>query len=788
MLKNYLKTAFRGFRRQKSSFLINLSGLSIGLTCSFLIFLWVLDEMNVNKYHADTDRIVQIMEFQEYSEETFATLSTPGIIARNLKEEYPDFEYASNYTWNSDRLFSKDNLNYYENGLDVENDFFKILSIDLVYGNRDELLTEPNTVVLSEETAKKYFGETTNPVGEAITYNNTTELIVTGVFREMPDNSTFQFDVLLNYDDWLQTNEWASDWGNNGPRAIAKLIPGTDQNALNDKILNYVKEKDVEDDSNVEVFVYPFAERYLYGQFENKVQSGGRIEYVRLFIIVAIFVLLIACINFMNLSTAKATKRAKEVGIRKSIGASQGSLIGQFIGESMIISFFSLFISILFVELSLPVFNNITGKTISVDYSNPVLLSIFIGTVFITGLVSGSYPAFYLSSIEAVKSLKGSLKSSFKEVFARKGLVVFQFSLSVILIISTIIIYRQIQFTQQKNLGYKKENLVFFTVEDEIYDRWDTFKEQVEAIPGVQYVSRSSSTFLGRNSNTSGLDWENKDPDSRILFENVIADHDLKETMGFELVEGRFFSEEFGITDTSKIIFNERGIEVMGLEDPVGKVITLWDDYEMEIIGVVKDFNFQSLRSEVEPLFFRYRPDTGWRGFVRIESNNITSTLAALEDTYKSFNANYPFEYNFMDDQYASLYRSEIRIGELAKYFSIFAILISCLGLFGLSAFTAEQRSKEIGIRKVLGASVQSLVILMSKDFTKLVLISIFISIPVSWYLMDIWIDDFAYSSGIEWWVFIASGVCALIIAWLTVSWQSIKAALMNPVKSLKSE
>lgn len=787
MLRNYIKTAFRGFRRQKSSFFINLAGLSIGLTCSFLIFLWVIDEMSMDQYHEDSDQIVQIMEFQEYSDETFATQSTPGIIARNIKEEFPEFEYAANYTWNTDRLFSKDNLNYYENGVDVENDFFKILSIDLIYGNRDELLIQPNTVVLSEETAKKYFGEI-NPVGQAITYNNSTELMVTGVFREMPENSTFQFDVLLNYDDWLETNEWATEWGNNGPRAIAKVVSGTNQQELNSKIVNYIKGKDEEGDSNVEVFVYPFAERYLYGQFENKVQSGGRIEYVRLFIVVAIFVLLIACINFMNLSTAKATKRAKEVGIRKSIGASQGSLIGQFIGESMIISFFSLFISIIMVELFLPVFNNITGKEISIDYSNPLLLSIFIGTVFITGLVSGSYPAFYLSSIEAVKSLKGSLRSSFKEVFARKGLVVFQFSLSVILIISTIIIYRQIQFTQQKNLGYKKENLVFFTVEDEIYDRWETFKEQVEGIPGVQHVSRSSSTFLGRNSNTSGLEWEGKDPDSRILFENVLADYDLKETMGFELVDGRFFSEEFGITDTSKIVFNERGIEVMGLEDPVGKVITLWGDYEMEIIGVVKDFNFQSLRSEVEPLFFRYRENSGWRGFVRIESSNITSTLSALEETYKSFNANYPFEYNFMDDQYAALYQSETRIGELAKYFSLFAIFISCLGLFGLSAFTAEQRSKEIGVRKVLGASVRSLVLLISTDFTKLVLISVAISIPISWYLMSIWINDFAYSSGIEWWVFVAAGMCALIIAWLTVSWQSVKAALMNPVKSLKSE
>ncbi|GAB5409760.1 MAG: ABC transporter permease [Balneolaceae bacterium] len=786
MLKNYFKTAFRGFRRNKSSFIINLAGLSIGLTCSFLIFLWVLDEMNVDQYHEDSDRIVQVMEFQHYSDEVSATLSTPGILARNLKLEFPEFEYAANYTWNSPRLFSKDNQNFYESGLDVENDFFNILSIDLIYGDQNQLLVEPNTAVISSEMAKKYFGER-NPVGEGITYNNETELTITGVFREMPDNSTFQFDVLLNYEDWLIESEWATSWGNNGPRTIAKLTPGVSQEELNAKILDYIKGKDEDGDSNVDLFVYPFAKRYLYGQFENQVVVGGRIDYVRLFIIVAIFVLIIACINFMNLSTAKAVKRSKEVGIRKSIGASKTSLIGQFIGESMIISFSALFVSILFVELCLPLFNSITDKTISVDYSNPVLLSIYLGTVVVTGLLSGSYPAFYLSSIEAVKSLKGSLKSSMKEVIARKGLVVFQFSLSIILIISTLIIYRQIQYTQQKNLGYNKENLVFFTVEDEIQNNWDTFKEQLQTIPGVINVSRSSSTFLGRNSNTSGLEWQNKDPDSRILFENVTVDYGLIETMDFNLIEGRSFSPEFGI-DSTTIIFNQAAIDVMGIENPIGEVITLWEEYEMEIIGVVEDFNFQSLRSEVEPLFFKYRPNQGWRGFVRIESNNIAETIAEIETMYKSFNSNYPFEYDFMDEQYAALYRSEMRIGELAKYFSFFAILISCLGLFGLSAFTAEQRSKEIGVRKVLGATVKSLVLLLSGDFTKLVLISIAISIPVSWLLMQQWMKDFAYSSGIEWWVFAIAGVSALIIAWLTVSWQSVKAALMDPVKSLKSE
>tara|TARA_R110000868_G_scaffold294140_3_gene554774 strand:- start:28388 stop:30739 length:2352 start_codon:yes stop_codon:yes gene_type:complete len=783
MIKNYFKTAFRGFKRQRSSFFINVAGLSIGLACSFLIFLWVMDEMKMNQYHNDLDQIVQVMEHQSYSDGVSTTFSTPGILARTLKEEVPEFDYTSTYTWNSEYLFTKDDMSFREDGLYVENDFFKILSIDLIYGNRDELLTNPNTIVLSEYMAKKYFGEI-NPVGEGITIDNDQELTVTGVYRNMPSYSSFQFDCLLNYEDWIQENEWASDWGNNGPRTIAKLTNGVDQNDLNLKIEGFIKGKNEE--SNIDLFVYPFSKLYLYGQFENKVVVGGRIEYVRLFTIVAIFILLIACINFMNLSTAKAAKRSKEVGIRKSIGATKSSLIGQFIGESMIISFFSLFVSVLLVELCLPVFNNLTDKTISIEYSNPFLLSLFIGTVIITGLVSGSYPAFYLSGMDAVKTLKGSLKTSGKEAFARKGLVVFQFSLSIILIVSTLIIYRQIQFTQSKNLGYSKENLVYFSTDDQVGEQWPTFRAQLENIPGVVSVSRTSHTFLNQNNNTSGLDWPGKEPETRILFENISMDYGLHETMDIEIIEGRTFSEDYGV-DSSKIIFNETAIQVMGIEDPIGKVITLWDE-EREIIGVAKDFHFQSFRSEVNPLFFRLEPDFGWRAFVRIESANISNTLAEMEDLYKSFNSKYPFDYEFMDEQYASLYRGEMRIGSLAKYFSIIAIFISCLGLFGLSAFTAEQRAKEIGVRKVLGATVRSLVLLLSGDFTKLVLISIAISIPISWYLMEQWMQDYAYSTGIEWWIFALAGIGAIVIAWLTVSWQSIKAALMNPVKSLKSD
>lgn len=782
MLSNYLKTAFRSFRRHKSSFFINVIGLSIGMACSILILLWVLDELDYDKFHSDSERIYQVMEHQTYSDTIMTTLSTPGILSPALKEEVPEIQYASTYTWNMDFLFTKDEKSLKENGLYARPDFFHILDIKLLYGNRDELINSPKSVAISKELAVKYFGRE-NVAGESITINGTDLHTITGVFEKLPENSSIQFDYVLPIEDWLESNSWALEWGNNGPRTIAKLYPGVDVDALNTKIKEFIKEKN--EDSNVDLFVYPFTERYLYGQFENGQVAGGRIEYVRLFTIVAIFILLIACINFMNLSTAKATKRAREVGIRKSIGASKGSLIGQFIGESMIITFFSLAISIFLVELSLPVFNDLTDKVIDINYTEPTLLLVFLGTALVTGLVAGSYPAFYLSSFEAVKTLKGSLKSSGGEVFARKGLVVFQFTLSVILIISTVVIYKQIQYTQTKNLGYQKENLLTFPVEGGIIKNWETFKEQLKRVPSVINVSKASASFMGRNSNTSGLDWPGKDPETNILFENVGADYGLIETMGFELLAGRTHSEEFG-ADTSRIVINETAASVMGFENPVGEHITLWDE-DTEIIGVVKDFHFQTMRSEIAPLFFRL-VDYGYLAYVRVASENIQTAISQIEGVYKEFNPNYPFAYEFMDQQYAALYRSEQRIGDLAKYFSIFAIIISCLGLFGLSAFTAEQRSKEIGVRKVLGASVQNLVVLLTKDFTKLVIIAICIAIPASWWLMNQWLSEYAYQSGLDWWIFAMSGITAIVIAWLTVSWQSIKAAVVNPVQSLKSE
>jgi predicted permease len=784
MLTNYIKTAFRNFRRNKGSFFINVVGLAIGMACSILILLWVMDELSVNRFHTNIDRIYSVMEHQYYSDGVNSISNTPGILAPALKEEIPEVEHAITTTWNQDHLFTVGEKSFKENGIYAREEFFQIFSFNLLNGVSSQVLEKPQSVVINESLAKKYFSTADDAMGEAIVINQDESYTVTGVFEDTPDNSTLQFDYVFPFKDWLVRNEWATEWGNNGPYTYVTLHNGASEEAVESKILDFIKERHEETDT--QLFLHPFADVYLYSRFENKEVIGGRIDYVRLFSVVAFFILLIACINFMNLSTARSTKRAKEVGIRKSIGASRGSLIGQYLGESILISFCALFLAVLLVEGFLPVFNDLTEKSIAIDYGNLEMTSAFLGISLLTGLIAGSYPALYLSSFEAVKTLKGTIKSSFGEAFVRKGLVVFQFSLSIILIISTILIYNQIQYVQNKNLGYKIENLIRLPIEGNLDEQWDVFRQQLEQNPDVISVSRASTSFLGRNSNTGDVHWSGKDPEEHLLFEMVRVDYDLMETMNMKLAAGRNFSREFG-ADTSRIVVNERALEVMGMENGIGQILDIWDD-KWEIIGVVEDFHFQQLHYNIEPLIFMLEPEFTWVSFIRVRSDNMTKTLADIESVYKKINPEYPFDYEFMDQQYASMYRSETRIGELAKYAAVLAIIICCLGLFGLSAFTAEQRTKEIGIRKVLGASVQNLVLMLSKDFTKPVLIAIGISVPVSWYLMSNWLSDYAYRIDIGWSVFVLGSGVALLVAWLTVSWQSVKAATMNPTKSLKTE
>ncbi|WP_234573173.1 ABC transporter permease [Rhodohalobacter sp. 614A] len=788
MLKHTLKLIYRNFIRFKSSFFINLIGLSTGLACALLIFLWVNDELSMDAFHENDSRLYQVMEHQQHTGNIRVTDSTPGLLAETLKSEMPEVEYAATATptdWFSGITVSVDENRIKANGKFVGQDFFKIFSYKLIQGDKEQVLSDINSIVLSEDLAKRLFGSAENAVGKAVEWQKAQQFQVSGIFENPPSNSSDQFDYVLAYD--LLKNMYAGlmGWENSGPETLVLLQEGADVEEFNQKIKNYISTK-IENAENRTLFTRHYSDAYLYGNYENGVQTGGRIEYVRLFSIVAIFIIFIACINFMNLSTAKASRRMKEVGVKKAIGAHRGSLIFQYLGESLLMVTLSMILSIVMVELFLPQFNIIAGKQLSLSLNSTLILSLCGGTL-VTGLIAGSYPALYLSGFKPISVLKGKLERSTGEMWARKGLVVFQFAVSIVLIIAVLVVYKQTAFVQSKNLGYEKEHVLFFNVEGRVAENRETFLYQIENIPGIMAASTISERgVLGGGNTVNDIQWEGKSPATEFPFARRFVNYGLLEMMDMKMAAGRSFSKDFS-AEESKIIFNEAAINVMGLDNPVGKIIQ-YEEKNFELIGVVQNFHFESLHSNVDPLFFLLNPDQTQKVYAKIAPGMEQETIEQLEGFYQEFNPGFTFSYNFLDQAYESLYIAEDRVATLSKYFAIIAIVISCLGLFGLAAFTAERRQKEIGIRKILGATVYSVVTLLSRDFLLLVVSGFVIAVPVAWYLMHQWLTGFAYRIDIGLGIFGIAGGAALLIAILTVSWQSIKAALINPVKSLRSE
>ncbi|MEQ9404631.1 MAG: ABC transporter permease [Cyclobacteriaceae bacterium] len=786
MIRYFLKTTLRNFLRHKVSSLINLIGLTTGLCCAFFIYLWVQDEFTINKFHKEDDRLYRVMEFQTYSNETFATNSTPGILGENLKLDFPDIKYAATTTWIGKSLLSHENVFFKENGYHVGEDFFNIFTYPLLVGNPDNVLKDKSSICISRNVANKFFGSIENAVGKTLRYEDDRNFIVSGVFENINPKSTYIFDFVLPFEDFKDDNEWVLSWGNNGPHTYVRLQDGVSPEDVTQKISGYIKLKNEEDESNVDLFLKRYSEQYLYGKYTNGVPDGGRIEYVRLFSIIAIFILVIACINFMNLSTARASKRAHEVGVRKAIGADRATLIRQYIGEAILIALLSMILAILIVLLFLPQFNIITDKNITMDFT-PELIVVSISTVLLTGIMAGSYPALYLTHFNPVQVLKGEIKSSVGELWARKGLVIFQFTITIILIVGVIVINRQTQYAFNKNLGYSQDNVVMFHQDGSIQDKREAFFTELRKIPGVSVAGATSHSMTSQNNNTSGLQWRDKSPETRILFENFGVDYDFQKTMGFELVQGRWFDRKFG-NDSSGMVLNEAAARAMGFtaEEAIGERIKLWEEYDMEIIGVVNDFHYQSIHREVNPAFFRL--GFTWTVAVKLEQGKEVVAMDNVHELYETFCPGFIFEYEFLDKNYQELYNSERRIGTLSSYFAGFAILISSLGLFGLAAFTAERRIKEIGVRKVLGATTTNIVMMLSKDFTRLVGISIVFALPVSYYFMSIWLESFAYKIDLSIWIFVGAAVASLVIAWLTVSSQALRAANINPARCLKDE
>ncbi|MEZ4900871.1 MAG: ABC transporter permease [Spirosomataceae bacterium] len=785
MLQNYLKIAWRNIWKNKTFSFLNVLGLSLGMACSLLIMLWVQSELSMDRFHKNDARLYRVMENQYYSGQINTYPSTPGILAENIVKDIPEIQMASQFLWEEQPLFTVGTIFEKEKGRYVQGDFLRMFSFDLEKGNPNTALKRPDGVVISKKLAQKYF-KGQDPIGKSIKINNTENMMVTGILKDIPASSSIQFDFLMSYDHWLKTNEWAKEWGNNGPRCYILLAPNANIAKVNAKIKGYIKTKNK--NSNVELFLQNYGESYLYSNWDSGVQDGGRIEYVRIFSLVAIFILFIACINFMNLATARSVKRGKEIGIRKVVGAVKRALMGQFIGESILLAFFSLIVAVLMVYLLLPSFNSLTDKQLILNFTHPSFWLILFGLTLFTGLLSGSYPALFMSSLSPIVVLKGALKFKPSATYFRKGLVVFQFGLSIMLIIGMIVIYRQINFIQHKNLGYERENLVYIPLEGDLTKNFASFKQALQNEAGIVQITCSQADPLEVGSSTQGVSWPGKDTTQLMLFAQNPVSYDYIKTMGIQLLSGRDFSPNYG-TDSASYLVNEAAAKKMGYKDPIDKEITFWNN-KGRIVGLMKDYHYATLHQAIEPLIVRLFPKDNYWGWVlvRTRAGQTKQAIANIEKIHKQFNPNFPFHYQFTDEEFTKNYKAENTIGSLSNYFAFLAIFISCLGLFGLATFTAEQRTKEIGIRKVLGASVSTLVGMLSKDFIILVLLSSILAFPIAWYFLKNWLEKYAYRIEMEWWYFVIAMIAAVAIALLTVSYQAIKAALMNPVKSLKSE
>lgn len=779
MIRNYIKVALRNIVKSSSYAIINISGLAVGLTAFILIFLWIQDELSFDRFNVRADKLYRVVENQYYANsELFPVAVTPAPLGPSLKENFPEITNAVRLT-QVGFLFRHENIAFNEDGLMADPSFIDMFSLEFVKGDPKTAFSKLEGIIISETLAKKYFSEE-DPIGKVFSINDN-DFAVTGVFRDIPENSHLRFNYIFAFElfkkfGWDDLTNWSNSY-----YTYVLLRIDANLEAVNMKIKDVIK-KNHPQPTTTEIYLQPLTRIHLHSKYTADIGGHGDIQYIYIFSVIGVFVLLIACINFMNLSTARSAKRSKEVGMRKVIGAQRIQLIRQFLAESMVLSFLALVIALLLVQVLLPAFNNVSGKHLRFNPFSIDILLILILITLVTGAVAGSYPALFLSSFKPVKVLKGTLKTGKSAIVFRKVLVVTQFCISIMLITGTLVVYNQLDFIQHKKLGFEKENVISFTAYP-LRDRYEDFKNELLSNKNIAGVTIASQNLTYVGSSSSGFDWEGRDPSKDILLHQISVDPNFIKTFNIDVIAGRNFSRDMA-SDSSAIIVNEEALKQMDLSDPINK---RWGT-NGKIIGVVKDFHFKSVHEKIEPLIMFVNPDWYSVMYVRINSENTKEALAWIESTFKKFAPENPFEYAFLDDDFDRLYRAEQRTGEIFNYFAFIAIFISCLGLFGLVMFTTEQRTKEIGVRKVLGASVRNVVSLISIDFIKLILISNVIAIPVAWYFMNKWLDSFAYKISIHWMTFFVAGVSSIAIAWLTMAYQSIKAASANPVDSLRNE
>ncbi|MEL6538388.1 MAG: FtsX-like permease family protein, partial [Bacteroidota bacterium] len=793
MFKINLKIAFRNIRRYQRTFLINLIGLSTGLASVLFIYLWVQDEQKVDQGFSHADRLYKMMMYSERPDGIHVNPSMPLELGNYLREEIPQIEtVAMSSGVMPDLLLDAQGTKVKSVGQMVEPDFFTLLDYPVLAGDPAKMLTKAGEIVITESLSKTLFPGLSRPeeaMGMAIRWEmeGWNEMIVTGVLKDISKAYSQEFDFAVSFEHYRKIRgERLQGWGNSAPRCYSRLREGVAVGEVNELLRPVMELKANDTHATIGMVSYPSL--YLNGLFENGVQSGGRITYVRLFSYVALFIMLLACINFMNLATARASRRLKEIGVKKTMGAGRSSLIVQQITESLLIASVSMAVAVLFVYLLLPEFNRITQKELTLT-ANWELWRGLLGSTLLAGLLAGSYPALYLSKFNPIKVLKGTLSQSSAESWARRGLVIFQFAVSIILLVSVSVVYRQVQYTRAMHLGYNQEFLIRIGLDGALHEKQEVFIEEASKLPGVQSAAATSHDLMGKNGSTTGVSWEGKDPDARIPFELYWVDHRIFETMELEFAAGRGFDVQRP-GDNLRLIFNEKAIEVMGeaYADPIGKTMKWWGGQEREIIGVVKNFHFETVHRDYKPAAFMYDPGSSNYILARLDPANSATALAGLESLYQQVNPGYTFMYDFVDEAFEALYDTENQVAELALIFAILAGLITCLGLIGLVAFSTDRRRKEIGVRKVLGSEVWQILALINREFTLLVGVALLIALPISYLLADRWLANYAFHASLPWVLFLIVALLALGLTWAVVGIQALKAARVNPVYALQDE
>lgn len=789
MLRNYLLVTFRNLRKNGFYSFINISGLAIGITCSILILLWVADETSFDKMHPKADRLYQVWVNAHFDGRINSWTSVPLPTYEAMKTANANIVHALVTDWGGDHLLAaSDEKRMNKRGFYVSEEFLEMFQFPLIAGNAELILDDPANIVITKSTASALFGNE-DAMGKIIRVDNQYDLKVAGILKDIPTNSTFQFDFLLPWKHHYNTSDWVkrntTNWGNYSFQVFVELNDPKNKAATEEGVRDMLGKHGEDKEMKHAFFLYPLLRWRLYSNFDNGVERGGMSDYVQLFTVIAVFIIVIACINFMNLATARSERRAREVGIRKSVGSRRLELIFQFMGESIIIAFISFVVAVVVAQLLLPSYNTLVEKKLFIDYTSKEFWLFSLGLIFITGTIAGSYPAFYLSGFQPVKVLKGKPTIGKGASLPRKILVTLQFGFSILLIISMFVIYNQIQLAKGRDIGYSQENLITVPLNKDYHDNLKHIKVELLASNAVESMVRVNSAITDINSNNF-VGWPGKPEQLKVIFTTIVTDYDWAKTMGVKMIEGRDFSEDFK-SDSLAIIVNKAAIKIMGLKDPIGTELDLWGK-KRKLIGVCDDVLMGSPYEEVKPMFAVL---DDWWGSITVrlkKTSDLQGSIKTVENIFKKYGPAYPFEYAFVDVEFQKKFTTINLTSKLASLFAILAVVITGLGLFGLASFTAEQRTKEIGIRKVLGASVSSLVSLISKEFSVMVVLAFGLSAPLSWWLMTQYLQRYAIRTAVAWWIFPLTGAIALGFALLIVSTQALKAAQSNPVNSLRNE